>query len=224
MLTGTGWRNNCHGPGHNMVLMLCPGHKIVFMLCLGHNIRKLSHFLIIILSLYFYIKIKIIMVDDKPKTIFNQNSNEIPKELTESEFESELSESEAIIFVDDKGSTVKTNLGEHSNGVNKKNEERKVKENNQVKEIIEELEKNELEINLSNFATIAKENPQRFLDCVLENLKSFNDCKIRKIKWPKNFSIKNDNFLINKMKNIENKLDGKSIFDKAFWSTICMKL
>jgi hypothetical protein len=157
------------------------------------------------------------MVDDKANKIFNQNSNEIPKELTESEFESELSESEAIIFVDDKGSMVKTNLGEDSNEVNKENEERrKEKENHQVKEIIEELEKNELQINLSNFAIIAKENPRRFLDCVLENLKSFNECKIRKIQWPKNFNIKKNNFLINKMKNIENKLDGKSFFDKVF--------
>jgi hypothetical protein len=37
-------------PRQNIVLMLCPGHKIVFMLCLGHSIRKLCHFLIIILS------------------------------------------------------------------------------------------------------------------------------------------------------------------------------
>ena len=146
------------------------------------------------------------MVDDKPKVDI--------KELTESEFDSERSESEEIIFVNKNGSMIKTESGEHSNKVNKE-VEKITKENNEVEKIKEELEKNKLQINLSKFVYIAKENPGKFLDCILENLKSLNDCKIRKIEWPKNFSIKDDN-LITKMQKIENKLNGKSIFNKVF--------
>jgi hypothetical protein len=146
------------------------------------------------------------MVDDKPKVDIN--------ELPESEFESERSESEEIIFVNNNGWMRKTDSGENSNKVNEE-VEKITKDSNEVKKIKEELEKNKIQIDLSEFVYIAKENPERFLDCILESLKSLNDCKIRKIEWPKNFSIKGDN-LINKMQKIENKLDGMSIFDKVF--------